>query len=222
MRSSSRTALEVHSTSSCFKDPQQAPATSPSSLLGPIIRTKRFPQKIQKPVRGGNGSAAPLGRTSLINSKAATGPPSSFVQASMYSFLHRPLGWLSSPMTSRSNFTCVQCTLPEGGRKSTRRCRTESRRWPVESDITAWMPAQLSCFVTSSVFSGIRISAKMPDGACKRRGPEPDGCSSSVVPIGSSRFSKLQTPTYCAVCCTEAACSSSGGKRLMRDGGPTA
>jgi hypothetical protein len=122
-------------------------------------------------------------------------------------------------MTSRSNFTCVQSTFAVGGRKSIRRSRTESRRCPELSLTTCKMPAQLSCFDTSSVFPGIRISAKTPEGACNRRGPSPAGCSSTVFPIGSSRFKRLQTPTYWLFF-SAAASSTSGVGRQTRAGGP--
>lgn len=68
---------------------------------------------------------------------------------------------------------------------------------------------------------GIRISANTPEGACKRIGPSPAGCSSIVVPTGSSRFSKLHTPTYCEFR-SGAASSSSGTGGHTRAGGLTA
>mmetsp|Transcript_36757 Transcript_36757/g.68749 ORF Transcript_36757/g.68749 Transcript_36757/m.68749 type:complete len:209 (-) Transcript_36757:525-1151(-) len=139
----------------------------------------------------------------------------------MYSSRHRLLGWLSSPITSRSNFTCVHSTQPVGGRKSTVRCRTLSLRVPLASCTTAWKPAQLSCLAMPSACVGIRISAKTPEGACNRNGPFPAWCSSTVLPIGSSRFKRLQTPTYCAFRSC-AASSSVGAGRQTRAGGLTA
>mmetsp|Transcript_3495 Transcript_3495/g.4119 ORF Transcript_3495/g.4119 Transcript_3495/m.4119 type:complete len:279 (+) Transcript_3495:289-1125(+) len=85
--------------------------------------------------------------------------------------------------------------------------------WPL-SEQTRKFPPKLACLCSpSDAASGMRISMKRPPGACRRRGPSPSVNSSTIVPNGSSRWARLQTPANCW-----ANCESLGFSRISSQG----
>mmetsp|Transcript_40755 Transcript_40755/g.117701 ORF Transcript_40755/g.117701 Transcript_40755/m.117701 type:complete len:382 (-) Transcript_40755:195-1340(-) len=170
------------------KELQHVPATRPLPRGRPTRRAKRRPAKTQRPQRGLLG-----GGTSDWSSSAtmslSSGPPS-LAQNSRQPALVQTTEELPS-------VTCQRGASAPGGWKSTvRSCVHQT--WP-PSSIVRQRPAKLASFVSPwktppPSSSGTPTSTKRPPEACRRMGPSPLVYSSTTVPGGLSRCTRLQVP----------------------------
>mmetsp|Transcript_59994 Transcript_59994/g.186098 ORF Transcript_59994/g.186098 Transcript_59994/m.186098 type:complete len:447 (-) Transcript_59994:143-1483(-) len=187
-RSSCKTSSCPRSRRSCPNELQQVPATKPLPRGRPTRRAKRRPAKTQRPQRGLLG-----GGTSDCNSSATMSDSSGPPNRAQNSRQPAPV----ETMEELPSVTCHRGGSTLGGWKSTvRSCVHQT--WPPSSTVRQ-RPAKLASLISPwktppPSSSGTPTSTKRPPEACKRMGPSPLVYSSTTVPGGLSRCTKLQVP----------------------------